>query len=122
MPAKIILIVEDEPAVADLLKFLFEKDGYTTISASDGEEAISLATSNKPDLILLDLMIPKIDGYSVYRQLQADETTANIRIIVLTAKSGMQDLFQFEKNIVAYMEKPFDPKILRDKVKEALNG
>jgi len=57
----------------------------------------------------------------MHKQLQADEKTANIPTIVLTAKGGMQDMFQFEKNIVAYIEKPFDPKILREKVKEVLN-
>ena len=121
MSNKTILIVEDEPSVVDLLKFLFEKDGYTTAVACDGEEALTQVTATRPDLILLDLMLPKLDGYSMHKQLQADEKTANIPTIVLTAKGGMQDMFQFEKNIVAYIEKPFDPKILREKVKEVLN-
>jgi len=121
MSNKTILIVEDEPSVVDLLKFLFEKDGYTTAVACDGEEALTQVTAARPDLILLDLMLPKLDGYSMHKQLQADEKTANIPTIVLTAKGGMQDMFQFEKNIVAYIEKPFDPKILREKVKEVLN-
>lgn len=122
MPNRTVLIIEDEPAVADLLKFLLEKDGFTTVSAYDGEEAVKQASAGRPDLILLDLMLPKIDGYTVQKQLQADEKTANIPTIVLTAKGGMQDLFKFEKNIVAYIEKPFEPKILRDKISEVLNG
>lgn len=122
MSNKTILIVEDEPAVVDLLKFLLEKDGYTTTVAYDGEEALKQVTATRPDLILLDIMLPKLDGYSMQKQLQADEKTANIPTIVLTAKGGMQDMFQLEKNIVAYIEKPFDPKILREKVKEVLNG
>ena len=121
MSNKIILIVEDEPAVVDLLKFLLEKDDYTTTVAYDGEEALKQVTAARPDLILLDIMLPKLDGYTVQKQLQADEKTANIPTIVITAKGGMQDLFQLEKNVVAYIEKPFDPKILREKVKEVLN-
>ncbi|PIU84061.1 MAG: hypothetical protein COS68_00750 [Elusimicrobia bacterium CG06_land_8_20_14_3_00_38_11] len=121
MANKTVLIVEDEPSVVDLLKFLLEKDGYTTAVAFDGEEALKQVTAARPDLILLDIMLPKIDGYTVQKQLQADEKTANIPTIVLTAKGGMQDMFQFEKNIVAFIEKPFDPKILREKVKEVLN-
>ncbi len=121
MANKTVLIVEDEPAVVDLLKFLLEKDGYTTAVAYDGEEALKQVTATRPDLILLDIMLPKLDGYTVQKQLQADEKTANIPTIVLTAKGGMQDLFQLEKNVVAYIEKPFDPKILREKVKEVLN-
>lgn len=121
MANKTVLIVEDEPAVVDLLKFLLEKDGYTTTVAYDGEEALNQVAAARPDLILLDIMLPKLDGYTVQKQLQADEKTANIPTIVLTAKGGMQDLFQLEKNVVAYIEKPFDPKILREKVKEVLN-
>ena len=121
MANKTVLIVEDEPSVVDLLKFLLEKDGYTIAVAFDGEEALKQVTAASPDLILLDIMLPKIDGYTVQKQLQADEKTANIPTIVLTAKGGMQDMFQFEKNIVAFIEKPFDPKILREKVKEVLN-
>lgn len=122
MSNKTILIVEDEPAVVDLLKFLLEKDGYAITVAGDGEEALKQVTATRPDLILLDIMLPKLDGYTVHKQLQADEKTANIPTIVLTAKGGMQDLFQLEKNIVAYIEKPFDPKVLREKVNEVLNG
>ncbi|HAX61451.1 MAG TPA: hypothetical protein DCX95_02685 [Elusimicrobia bacterium] len=122
MSNKTILIVEDESAVVDLLKFLLDKDGYTTAVAYDGEDALNQVKAARPDLILLDIMLPKLDGYTVQKQLQSNENTANIPTIVLTAKGGMQDMFQLEKNVVAYIEKPFDPKILREKVKEVLNG
>ncbi|MDD5687689.1 MAG: response regulator [Elusimicrobia bacterium] len=116
MTKKKVLIVEDEISVSDLLVFLVEKDGHKAFTAYDGEEAVKCVISYKPDLILLDIMLPKMDGYSVHKRLQADEKTANIPIIIVTAKTGMQDLFGLEKNIVAYIEKPFDPKILRAKV------
>jgi len=100
MSNKSILIVEDEPAVADLLKFLLEKDGHTTIPANNGLEALKLVSVNRPDLILLDIMLPQMDGYTLQKKLQTDEKTANIPTIVLTAKSGMFDLFQLEKMLL----------------------
>jgi len=116
-----ILVVEDEHRIANSIKKGLEQEKYAVDVAYTGEDGYDLASSESYDALILDLMLPKLDGYSMHKQLQADEKTANIPTIVLTAKGGMQDMFQFEKNIVAYIEKPFDPKILREKVKEVLN-
>lgn len=115
-----ILVVDDEKDVVDLLKFLLEKDGHSVHTASDGEEAVRQAHTVHPDLIVLDIMMPKKDGYTVHMELQESEDTRGIPTIVLTAKGGVRDLFQMAGNVAAYIEKPFDPKILRDKIQQAL--
>ncbi|OGS43831.1 MAG: hypothetical protein A2539_06150 [Elusimicrobia bacterium RIFOXYD2_FULL_34_15] len=122
MAKKTILIVEDDLAISDLLKFLFEKAGYSVLAAYDGEQALNIARTTRPDVILLDIMLPKLDGYSVNRQLQLEKNTANIPTIILTAKGGMQQMFELDKNVQVYIEKPFDPIILREKVAEVIRN
>ncbi|MFA5858087.1 MAG: response regulator [Elusimicrobiota bacterium] len=115
-----VMVVDDEKNVVELLDFLLMKDGYEVINAFNGREAISLAAQQKPDLILLDIMMPGIDGYTVYNTLQQDPATNKIPVIILTAKGRMRDVFAMAKNIVAYIEKPFDPKMLRESVRAVL--
>jgi len=122
MAKKTILIVEDDLAISDLLKFLLEKAGYSVLAAYDGEQALNIARTTRPDVILLDIMLPKLDGYSVNRQLQLEKNTANIPTIILTAKGGMQQMFELDKNVQVYIEKPFDPIILREKVAEVIRN
>jgi len=81
--AKKILIVDDEKNIVDILKFNLKKEGFTTVEAYDGEQAIELAMNEKPDLILLDVMLPKTDGFTVCRKLRQSMSTP---IIMLTAK------------------------------------
>ena len=115
-----ILVIDDEQDVVELIKFILEKDGYTVITAGDGQEGLEKVEKEKPELIILDVMMPGIDGYTVNIRLQEKEETQNIPVIVLTAKGQMRDLFALGSNIMAFMEKPFDPKNLRDKVREIL--
>jgi len=115
-----ILVVDDEKDVVELLKFLLEKDGHQITTAYNGREALDLIAQNKPELILLDVMMPEMDGYTVQTQLLNNPDTKNIPIIVLTAKGQLKDVFALSTNVKAYMEKPFDPKSLRVKIKEAL--
>ena len=82
-----LLIVDDEPQVRKLLETLLQHEGYQTLSASSGEEALQLVARQPPDLILLDIMMPGMDGYEVASQLKGDETTAGIPIIMLSALS-----------------------------------
>ena len=81
-----ILIVEDEQDIRELLAYNLEKEGYATVQAADGKEGLELARSRKPDLILLDLMLPKMDGLAVCRELERDAGTVRIPIIMLTAR------------------------------------
>lgn len=115
-----ILVVDDEKDVVELISFLLEKDGYTVIKASNGREALEIVEQSQPDLILLDVMMPEMDGYTVQTRLQENPKTKKIPIIVLTAKGQLRDVFAMSANVAAYMEKPFDPKSLRQKIQESL--
>ncbi len=117
-----ILVVDDEKDVVELLKFLLEKDGYTVITAYNGREALGIAQSDRPDLILLDVMMPEMDGYTVQTQLLDNPATKSIPIIILTAKGQLRDVFALAANVKAYLEKPFDPKTLRAKIQESLQS
>jgi two-component system, OmpR family, alkaline phosphatase synthesis response regulator PhoP len=115
-----ILVVDDEKDVVELLKFLLEKDGYSVITAYNGREALTIANQDTPDLILLDVMMPEMDGYTVQTQLLDNPATKNIPVIILTAKGQLRDVFAMSANVKAYIEKPFDPKTLRLKIQESI--
>lgn len=117
-----ILIVEDEPSIRELIKMTLQGAGYSVIyEAVDGEEGLSFARSRQPNLILLDLMLPGIDGLTVCRRLKADENTSNIPIIMLTAKSEESDVvLGLEMGASDYVTKPFSRKILTARVRAQL--
>jgi CheY-like chemotaxis protein len=115
-----ILVVDDEKDVVELLKFLLEKDGYQVLTAFNGKEALAMVQQTRPDLILLDVMMPEMDGYTVQTQLLDNPNTRSIPIIILTAKGQLRDVFAMSANVKAYMEKPFDPKTLRLKIQESI--
>jgi two-component system alkaline phosphatase synthesis response regulator PhoP len=115
-----ILVVDDEKDVVELLKFLLEKDGYNVITAFNGREALATAKQEIPDLMLLDVMMPEMDGYTVQTQLLEDPKTKAIPVIILTAKGQLRDVFALSANVKAYIEKPFDPKTLRAKIQESI--
>jgi two-component system, OmpR family, alkaline phosphatase synthesis response regulator PhoP len=117
-----ILVVDDEKDVVELLKFLLEKDGHQVVTAYNGREALESISKAKPELILLDVMMPEMDGYTVQTQLLNNPDTKEIPIIVLTAKGQLKDVFALSTNVRAYMEKPFDPKALRVKIKESIES
>lgn len=115
---KKILIVDDEKPIVDILKFNLEKDGYKTLEAYDGEEAIRIAIEKKPDLILLDVMLPKIDGLVVCRQIRQHLTCP---IIMLTAKEEVVDkIIGLELGADDYMTKPFSIREVLARVKANL--
>ena len=116
-----ILIADDEKDVVELIKFMLERDGNTVTEAFDGAQALKEVGKAKPDLIILDVMMPELDGYSVATKLFEDQETKDIPLIILTAKGKMKDLFQSLPNVRAYIEKPFEPALLRTKVRELLN-
>lgn len=118
MSEKKILIVDDEKPIVDILKFNLEKEGFSTVVAYDGEEAIDLALSVKPDLILLDLMLPKIDGFNVCKELRKSLVCP---IIMLTAKEEVVDkIIGLELGADDYMTKPFSIREVIARVKANL--
>lgn len=118
MNDKKILIVDDEKPIVDILKFNLEKEGFVTTVAYDGEEAIKLANSVNPDLVLLDLMLPKIDGFNVCKELRK---TLVCPIIMLTAKEEVVDkIIGLELGADDYMTKPFSIREVIARVKANL--
>ncbi|MEW6101251.1 MAG: response regulator [Candidatus Omnitrophota bacterium] len=122
MPKK-ILIVDDETQLVELIKMRLEANGYEVISASDGEEGLMRSHTDKPDLIILDLMLPKIDGYKVCRMLKFDAKYKHIPIILFTARA-QHDVAEMSKEVGAdaYIAKPFDPPALLEKIKELIGA
>ena len=116
-----ILIVEDEEDVQELIRYNLEKNGYLSESAVDGKAALSKIRSSKPDLILLDLMLPKIDGLQVCRSLKGDAATSDIPVVMLTAKGTEADIVTgLEMGADDYITKPFSPRILLARIKAVL--
>lgn len=116
MSAGTILIVDDEKAIVDILKFNLMKDGFTTLTAYDGKEGLRLARESDPDLILLDVMLPYMDGFEVCRTLRADGD--NVPIIMITAREEETDkVFGLELGADDYITKPFSVRELMARVK-----
>lgn len=121
--AKSILVVEDEPNIVLSLQFLMKKAGFEVRVARDGDEALATVRERAPDLILLDVMIPKRDGYDVCQTIRANPEWSGVYIIMLTAKGREVDR---EKGLALgandYVTKPFSTRDLTEKVKQILNG
>ncbi|WP_179394011.1 response regulator YycF [Lacticaseibacillus absianus] len=116
--AKKILVVDDEKPISDIVKFNLAKEGYDVVTAYDGEEALAKVSEEEPDLILLDLMLPKIDGLEVARQVRKDRDTP---IIMLTAKdSEIDKVLGLELGADDYVTKPFSNRELVARVKANL--
>jgi len=121
MGKKKILIVDDEEDILNILKFRLEANNYEVLVASDGQEGLNKARSEKPDLMILDLMLPKIDGYKVCRMLKFDKDYKTMPIIMFTAKDQKNDQeLGMEMGADAYIPKPFESEILLGKIKELL--
>ena len=116
-----ILIVEDERDIADLIGFNLQRAGFEILKSYDGVEGTKVALRERPDLILLDLMLPGRDGYAVFRELRRDARTANTPVIILTAKAQTSDRIQgLEAGADDYLTKPFSPKELILRVQAVL--
>lgn len=121
MDKKRILLVDDEQELVNMIKMRLEFTGYEVISANDGEAALATAKKEKPDLIVLDLMLPKMAGYEVCRTLKADEEYKHIPIILLSGKAQDADKAEGAKaGANAYVTKPFEPKAFLGKIQELL--
>ena len=117
----LILIIEDEKDIAAAIEYNLKKEGFRIAKAADGKAGLKLVRQRKPDLILLDLMLPTIDGLSVCKQLKADKTTTNIPIIMLTAKGEEVDkVVGLELGADDYLAKPFGMRELIARIKTVL--
>ena len=119
---KRILCIEDEPEMIDLIKLILGRRGYEVLGATGGIEGARLVRELLPDLVLLDLMKPDMDGWEVYQQMKADQTTRNIPVIVVTAKAQNIDkvLGLHIAKVDDYIAKPFGPQELMDSVERII--
>jgi DNA-binding response OmpR family regulator len=120
---KYILCVEDEPEMIDLIRLILGRRGFDVKGANGGVEGLKMIHQEKPDLILLDLMMPDMDGWEVYQQMKADESTRDIPVIVVTAKAQSIDkvLGLHIAKVDDYIAKPFSPQELLTSVEEVLD-
>ncbi len=118
---KRILIVDDERDLVETITFRLEASGYEVLAAYDGAEGLEKARTEKPDIILLDVMMPKMDGYQVCRMLKFDEEFKNIPIIMLTARGqDMDKKTGTDVGADGYITKPFDSKMLMEEIKKRI--
>ena len=122
MKSKKILIVDDEPDLVETVRFPLEEEGYLVLVSYNGEDALHKARKENPDLIVLDIMLPKLDGYKVCRLLKFDERYKHIPILMLTARTQEKDKnLGRETGADEYITKPFDIDELVEKIKTYLN-
>ncbi len=116
-----VLIVEDERDIQELVQYNLQKEGYRVVTASTGEDGLKLAREKSPNLLILDLMLPGIDGREVCRKLKQDPETSKIGIIMLTAKGEESDIVVgLEIGADDYLTKPFSPKVLLARIRALL--
>lgn len=118
---KKVLIVDDEVDIIEILQFVLEANGYECVTAMDGEEGLKLAREISPDLIILDVMMPKINGYKISRLLKYDNKYKDIPILMITARSQEEDkIIGEETGANEYITKPFNVDYVIEKVKSYL--
>ena len=116
-----ILLVDDEPDLVQMVSTRLKAAGYEISTAYDGQEALEKVKESRPDLMILDLMLPKLDGYKVCRLLKFDERTRGIPILIFTARAQVEDVtLATECGADAYLTKPFEAKVLLSKLQELL--
>ena len=116
-----VLVADDDENLLAIVSYRLERSGYEVIAANDGEEAVRLALAERPDLAVLDVMMPKLDGYEVTRRLRQHETTRGMPVILLTARAQEADVARgFEAGADDYVRKPFSPQELRARVQAIL--
>ncbi len=118
-----VLLVDDEPDLVQMVSVRLTAAGYEVVPAYDGQRALDQVKQNRPDLIILDLMLPKLDGYKVCRLLKFDERTKTIPVLIFTARAQVEDVtLATECGADAYLTKPFEAKTLLDKLQELLGA
>jgi DNA-binding response OmpR family regulator len=117
-----VLVADDDRDVLNLVRFRLEREGVRVLTAADGEAALQVAREEIPDVCVLDVMMPKLNGFEVLKKLRDGEATAGIRVILLTARSGDSDVDQaFDVGADDYVTKPFNPQELRQRVRAQLS-
>ena len=123
MPARTVLVVDDDPVIVRLLRVNFEMEGYTVVTAGDGEEGVARAHDSNPDVVVCDIMMPKMNGLEVVERLRADDATKRLPILLLSAKAQDSEI---QKGLDAgaddYVTKPFDPLELVERVQAVIDG
>ncbi len=123
MTAKKVLVVDDEPFILRSLTFVLRKEGFDVSEARNGEEAIEMIRAELPSLVLLDVMMPKKNGYEVLNEIKSDEATKSIYVIMLTAKGQEADRVKgLSLGVDEYMTKPFSPLKIVERAREVLAG
>jgi two-component system alkaline phosphatase synthesis response regulator PhoP len=118
---KKILVVDDEQDIVDLISYNLSKEGFTVVTASNGTEAVEAAVASRPDLVILDIMMPGMDGFEVCRALRQNTLTSSAAIMFLTAKAGEIDqILGLELGADDYVQKPISPRVLIARVKTIL--
>jgi DNA-binding response OmpR family regulator len=116
-----VLVVDDEPHVARLVEINLTQLGFEVKSAGDGEECLAQVAAEKPDLVILDVMMPRLDGFETLSRLRADPATADLPVIMLTARAQDDDTFEgYGRGAQWYLTKPFAPDELRSTVRRVL--
>jgi two-component system alkaline phosphatase synthesis response regulator PhoP len=122
MAKRKILIVEDDLDIVEMVEYNLREEGYLTVSALNGEDGVNLARREQPDLIILDIMLPVMDGFEMCRALKSDDTTSHIPVIILSAKSHETDkVVGLELGADDYVTKPFSPRELIAKSSLSVN-
>ncbi len=119
---KLIVCIEDEPEMIDLVKLILSRKGFQVVGAMGGREGLEAIQAHKPDLVLLDLMMPDMDGWEVYQKMKANDATKSIPVIVVTAKAQSIDkvLGLHIAKVDDYITKPFGPQELLESVEKVL--
>jgi DNA-binding response OmpR family regulator len=119
-----VVYIEDEQEMIDLVRLILSRKGYQVMGANSGREGLEAVRENLPDLVLLDLMMPDLDGWDVFQQMKADETMRNIPVIVITAKAQSIDkvLGLHIAKVDDYISKPFSPQELLDSIEKVLGS
>jgi DNA-binding response OmpR family regulator len=119
--AATVLVVDDEQDVLELLATVFEREGFRALVAADGKTALTLAYDTLPDVILLDIMMPEMDGWQVLRALKADERTSSIPVAIISARTeGRDKIIGLQEGAVGYLEKPFSTAAVVGEVRNIL--
>jgi DNA-binding response OmpR family regulator len=117
----LVLVADDDPDIRSLVTLRLEKSGYDVVAAGDGEQALAAALERAPDLALLDVMMPKLDGYEVTERLRQEKATRHLPVILLTARVQETDIARgVEAGADDYVKKPFSTSELRDRVQAVL--
>jgi DNA-binding response OmpR family regulator len=116
-----VLIVEDEPHIVLSLEFLLQRAGYATVTATDGDQALERCRTERPDVVLLDVMLPRRDGYEVCRAMKADPELARIPVIIVSARGQEVEVLRgLELGAAAYVTKPFGNDEILEAIRAAL--